>query len=166
MNIQQIHRTAQVSDLTIPGKSSAKLRSALFLALLFSSPSVSAVASDADYRIRAYAPNGSFTGSHALLVSPSVGYVEASYCDKTYWVRGKTFRWAQKKVKDGGQLMLERQNREGRRVICWHPQRNVKVDATKFGPSDEESLKLEIAAEKEGAAVGRMRSISSSFKKW
>lgn len=148
------------------GKFPANLRGILYLSLLVSSSPVSAVASDADYRIRAYASNGSFTGSHALLSSPSVRYVEASYCNKTYWVRGKTFRWAQKSVKDGGQLMLERQNREGRRVICWHPQRNVKVDATKFGPSDEESLKLEIAAEKEGAAVGRMRSISSSFKKW
>lgn len=122
------------------------------------------LAGDVDYRIRSYS-DGYFTGSHALLAVPAAGYIKASYCGRTYWVRGMTYAWSQKEVKNGRLLMLESQDRNGRRVLCWHPQEHAKLDATKFGPSLEQENQLRASAgEEEGAARNRMRSISSAFK--
>jgi len=88
-----------------------------------------------DFYIRSQYSDGSFTGSHEILAEPKKGYLEAQYCNITFWVSSGTVAWTEAEVKAGRSLVLEEDGGAGavRRIIC--------ADYSAFAKLDDLDLK-------------------------
>ncbi|WP_417683800.1 hypothetical protein [Roseibium sp.] len=116
-----------------------------------------------DYYIRSQSQNGNFIGYHRLLTRPEPGYVEASYCNRQFWVRKTTVLWTEKEVKAGRNLVIEVNAESARKVICQNPNKYVTLDTIGLDKREIERLRGVGAGVK--TTRGRLNHISEAFMK-
>ncbi|CTQ64260.1 hypothetical protein [Roseibium alexandrii] len=117
-----------------------------------------------DYYIRSQYPDGTFTGSHEILIRPKEGYYQAQYCDRMFWVSTTTVVWTEEEVAAGRTLILEENFGEERNVLC--------SDNTAFASLYDLGLdkrEIEALREPEGSfqtRASRIHTIRDAFKQF
>ncbi len=81
--------------------------------------------------------DGSFSGSHKLLVKPHEGYRKVRYCDRTFYVIPYTVAWTELETENSRVVNVEYNRGKGWQIVCQHPERqvtlrdlNINIDAT------------------------------------
>ncbi|MEJ8476787.1 hypothetical protein [Roseibium algae] len=115
-----------------------------------------------DFYIRSQLDTGKFNGYHQILTEPKEGYVQAIYCDKTFWVRKLTVLWTEDEAKAGRKLVVEENKKDNRKVFCEDPNRQVTLES--IGMSDKEITQLREARSGQDVRPSRMNVISDAFK--
>lgn len=114
-----------------------------------------------DFYIRSTNRQGQFHAYHQILSEPQKGFIEAQYCDRTFWVAKDTVIWTQNEAEAGRKLVVEANDLNERRVLCEDPQTQVTLDD--LGLNDLELARLRQA--KDGVGGGnRLKIIGEAFK--
>lgn len=118
----------------------------------------------ADYYIRSQHPGGTFTGSHEILESPKSGYLQARYCERTFWVRPTTVAWSEEEVAAGRTLVLEENSGSTRTALCADTKAFARLEDLGLEQREIDSLRASDAPYQTRAS--RLHTIRDAFKQY
>lgn len=134
----------------------------LWLALLGASASAGDMPVPGDFFLISRQTDGTFSASHKVLDKPGQGYVSATYCGRTYWVRPTTVAWTHMEAENRRKVALEYNAGKGWRPLCEDAQEQVRL--VDLGIQADDFIVANGGSYEQPKLENRFQHISNGFK--